>query len=187
MTLSDVDRQLLDRCLDNEPHAWEAFINRFLGLVVHVVNHTASSRGIELSAAERDDLVSEVFLSIVSNDRAVLRRFRRQSSLATYLTVIARRVIVFHLNKLNRPISQANRVSAGDQTIVAPQQRVDDREHIESMLARLDPQEADVVRMHHLEGKSYREIGDRLGMPENSVGPLLSRARDKMRHNGTIE
>ena len=187
MTLLDVDRQLLDRCLDNEPNAWEAFINRFLGLVVHVVNHTATSRGIQLTSTERDDLVSEVFLAIISNDRAVLRRFRRQSSLATYLTVIARRVIVFHLNKLARPTAKTNHLTTAEPIAPSTQQRIDDREHLESMLARLDPQEADIVRMHHLEGKSYREIGHRLGMPENSVGPLLSRAREKMRLNGNAE
>jgi len=35
--------------------------------------------------------------------------------------------------------------------------------------------------MYHLEGKSYQEISSAVGMPENSVGPTLSRARSKMR------
>jgi len=35
--------------------------------------------------------------------------------------------------------------------------------------------------MFHLEGKSYREISDRIGMAENSVGPYLTRVRAKMR------
>jgi RNA polymerase sigma-70 factor (ECF subfamily) len=35
--------------------------------------------------------------------------------------------------------------------------------------------------MYHLEGKSYREISSVIGMPENSIGPMLSRARAKMR------
>ncbi|WP_417732837.1 RNA polymerase sigma factor [Rosistilla oblonga] len=183
MTLSDIDRQLLDRCLDNEPQSWEAFIDRFLGLVVHVVNHTATSRGVTLPVAERDDMVAEVFLTLVNNDRAVLRRFRRQSSLATYLTVIARRVIVHQLATTQRNAAQKNRI-ASEETLISPvEQQVEDRDQLEQMLARLDPKEADVVRMHHLEGKTYREIGNHLGLPENSVGPMLSRARDKMRQS----
>ena len=94
MSLSEVDRQLLQRCLDRAPRAWQDFVDRFLGLVVHVCNHTADSRSIKLDKASRDDLVSEVFLVIVANDFGVLRRFRRNCSLATYLTVISRRVIV---------------------------------------------------------------------------------------------
>ena len=35
--------------------------------------------------------------------------------------------------------------------------------------------------MFHLEGKSYQEISSAVGMPENSIGPILSRARDKLR------
>ena len=35
--------------------------------------------------------------------------------------------------------------------------------------------------MYHLEGKSYREISQSVGMPENSIGATLSRARSKMR------
>jgi RNA polymerase sigma-70 factor, ECF subfamily len=37
------------------------------------------------------------------------------------------------------------------------------------------------VQMYHLEGKSYHEISLVVGMPENSIGPILSRARSKMR------
>jgi RNA polymerase sigma-70 factor (ECF subfamily) len=41
------------------------------------------------------------------------------------------------------------------------------------------------VRLYHLEGRSYQEISSTVGMPENSVGPMLSRAREKMRKAGT--
>lgn len=195
MTLSEIDRQLLEKCLSNEPRSWEAFIDRFLGLVIHVINHTTESRGVKISQAERDDLVSEVFLALLNNDCAVLRRFRRQSSLATYLTVIARRVIV-HKISVSRQVpmpgggsgstnrlpqqNQSAQTSMQDQGNPAGQQ-LENREHIEHLMQRLDPKEADVVRMHHLEGKSYEEISSQLGMPQNSIGPTLTRAREKMR------
>ena len=44
-----------------------------------------------------------------------------------------------------------------------------------------------MVRLYHLEGKSYREISSQVGMPENSIGPTLSRAREKMRRAGSLE
>ncbi|MCA9238161.1 MAG: sigma-70 family RNA polymerase sigma factor, partial [Planctomycetales bacterium] len=85
---------MLERCLARKDRAWEDFVDRFSGLVVHVVNHTARSRSVVLTAADREDLVSEVFLAIIQDNLAILRRFRGQSSLATYLTVISRRVVV---------------------------------------------------------------------------------------------
>ena len=53
--------------------------------------------------------------------------------------------------------------------------------HVEQLLDGLNEPEAKVVRMFHLEGKSYSEISTQVGMPENSIGPTLSRARSKMR------
>jgi len=54
-------------------------------------------------------------------------------------------------------------------------------------LEELDEAEAEVVRLYHLEGKSYREISARIGMPENSIGPTLSRAREKMRRPRSLD
>jgi RNA polymerase sigma-70 factor (ECF subfamily) len=56
----------------------------------------------------------------------------------------------------------------------------DDLESIETSLEKLTTTEATAIRMFHLEGKSYSDIGSQIGLAENSVGPFLSRAREKM-------
>ncbi|MFW6124870.1 MAG: RNA polymerase sigma factor [Pirellulales bacterium] len=38
--------------------------------------------------------------------------------------------------------------------------------------------------MYHLEGKSYQEISSTVNMPMGTIGPVLSRARQKMRRSG---
>lgn len=191
VSLSEVDRQLLQRCLDRGPRAWQDFIDRFLGLVVHVANHTARSRGVTIDQSTRDDLVAEVFLSLITDDFAVLRRFRRNCSLATYLTVISRRVIVRRMIE-GRSSPTPGQGAGGDRVAgtngsASPSfdgtpDRMADREEVQQLMLRLDPQEASIVRMYHLEGKSYGEISQVIGMSENSIGPVLSRARDKMRN-----
>ncbi len=153
-----------------------------MGLVVHVVNHSAQSRSMRLNTHDREDLIAHVFLSIVKDDQAVLRNFRGQSSLATYLTVIARRVVVAEMLK-QRPSRLEGHAAEPEMAMAGAEaeQRVSDRDQVERLLAGLDGAEAKVVRMYHLEGKSYQEISSAIGMPENSVGPTLSRARSKMR------
>ncbi len=183
MALSDVDRQLLQRCLARQPRAWEDFVDRFLGLVLHVVHHTAQGRSIAISPHDLEDLTSEVFVAILADDYAVLRRFRGQSSLATYLTVVARRVVVKEL--LRRRIVP-NHGEQGDLDHVedqgaGPEERLSNLDEVHRFLAELDGEEADIVRLYHLEGKSYQEISRDLGIAENSIGPALSRARAKMR------
>ncbi len=189
MALSEIDRNLLERCLHHNPRAWEDFVDRFMGLVVHVINHAARSRSIRLSNADRDDLCAEVFLATLKDDFAVLRNFRGKSSLATYLTVVARRVVVREL--LSRMSAARLGDSApphtGDEipdSHPSVEQRLEDQEEVQRLLQRLQGTEAQVVRMYHLEGKSYRQIGEAVGMPENSIGPILSRARNRMRRAG---
>ncbi|MCP4885800.1 MAG: sigma-70 family RNA polymerase sigma factor [Planctomycetaceae bacterium] len=179
MSLSEVDRQLLQRCLARAPRAWQDFTDRFVGLVVHVANHTAKARGISLDHSTRDDLVADVFMTLLMNDLAVLRRFRGNCSLATYLTVIARRVIVRRLGAQTPiPTDMAREVA----TVEDRPTRIENVEEVEQLLTRLDPREANIVRMYHLEGKSYQEISTAVSMSEHSIGPVLSRAREKMRN-----
>lgn len=185
MALSDIDRNLLDRCLTRKPRAWEDFVDRFLGLVVHVVNHSAQCRSIRLSQQDTEDLASEVFLALINNDFAVLRRFRGESSLATYLTVVSRRVSVRELlkRKTTSSLSDAS-VPVSENGHGHPEDRISNQEQVSRLLNGLDGKEADVVRKYHLEGKSYQEISSEVGVPENSIGPTLSRARAKMRQAG---
>jgi RNA polymerase sigma-70 factor (ECF subfamily) len=49
------------------------------------------------------------------------------------------------------------------------------------MLKDLPEREAEVVKLYHLNYLNYRQIGKQLGIPENSVGPILSRARQRLR------
>jgi RNA polymerase sigma-70 factor, ECF subfamily len=192
VALSEIDRNLLTRCLARKPRAWDDFVDRFMGLVLHVIDHSAQSRGRVLDAADREDIAAEVFLALVKDDLAVLRRFRGESSLATYLTVITRRVVVAELMKPRSTIIHSNSLP------LAPQQqatnhaaadeipfiRISDNDEVRQLLDELETTEAQVVRMYHLEGRSYQEISTLVGMPVNSIGPTLSRAREKMRRAG---
>ena len=188
VALSEIDRNLLQRCLARKPRAWEDFVDRFMGLVIHVVNHSAQSRSLRLTPEDREDLVAQVFLAIVKDDLAVLRNFRGESSLATYLTVIARRIVVGELLKTRPPSPLPNNVTADRLSAGRDgEQRVSNREEVERLLAELDGAEARIVRMYHLEGKSYQEISSAVGISENSVGPTLSRARSKMRRGADDE
>ena len=187
VALSEIDRSLLDRCLNRKPRAWEDFVDRFMGLVVHVINHTAQCRSINLSAADREDLAAEVFLAVIENDMAALRHFRGKSSLATYLTVIARRVVVRKLVDGHSSLPLGDMVARAESDEYEPEQRIGDREEVGRLLGELQGSEAAVVRMYHLEGKTYQEISRTVGMPENSVGPMLSRARAKLRRRAGVD
>lgn len=186
MALSEIDRELLQECLARKSGSWEAFVDRFLGLVVHVINHTAQSRSVRLRVDDSEDLAAEVFLTIVKDDFSILRRFRGESSLATYLTVIARRVVVRELLRRRSNLSISDVAESQFHPVdhsPPPEQPLESRDEIERLLDRLDNPEREVVRMYYVEGRSYQEISSKVGMSENSIGSTLSRAKDKLRRN----
>jgi len=188
VALTDRDRSLLERCLARDSSAWREFVDRFSGLFVHVINHTAEARSVELSSNDTDDLCAEIFLAILANDFAILRRFKGESSLATYLAVISRRIVVREV--ISRRMAEAmGHVKSHNANVemahagISEFTRIENRELVQRMLEGLPEREASIIQQFHLEGRTYREIGERLGIPENSIGPTLARAREKLRHN----
>lgn len=177
------DRQLLQDCLDGLPTAWDSFVARFGGLLAYVVDRTAAQRRMSLTPADRDDLLADILLEILHHDAAVLRGFAGRSSLATYLAVVARRVAVRCLTRLAETTHGRRSQHAGNEPARGDdgQARFADREQVQKMLGILDETEATLVRLHHLEARSYGEISRMTGMPLNSIGPTLARARQKMK------
>ncbi|GAB5401959.1 MAG: sigma-70 family RNA polymerase sigma factor [Aureliella sp.] len=181
MALSDNDQKLIERCLAGDAGSWEEFVHRFLPLITHVVNSCIAIRTSQPQQQLRDDIVAEVMLAIVDKDYRVLRRFRGQSTLTTYLVVVARRIAIRALAKQvisAQPVSTAavDSVDAREDAL-----QIENDEEVHAMLDKLPGQQATVIRMYHLEHRNYGEIGESLGIPENSVGPLLSKARARMK------
>jgi RNA polymerase sigma-70 factor (ECF subfamily) len=178
------DRALMEQCLRGDPAAWSAFVERFAALFAFVVDRTASQRRQPLAGADRDDLLADILLEIIHRDAAVLRAFAGRSSLATYLTVVARRVSIRGLARLAD--ARGAHGPADVSGLVQPPraEAAADHERLEDLLGRLPADEARLVRLHHLEGHSYGEISRLTGMPLGSIGPALSRARQKLKKAG---
>ncbi len=184
MPLSSIDRQLLDRCLKHEPGAWNDFVDRYMGLIYHVIHHVSHARSAVLKPDDVEDIAAEVFLAIVDDNYRVLRQFRQASALPTYLAVIARRICVKEVVKRHREaelghITASRSITADDNSDeIEP---IASAEEVEHMLKDLPEKEAEVVRLYHLKYLNYRQIAKQLDIPENSVGPILAKARKQLR------
>ena len=184
MPLREIDRQLLDRCLGHQPKAWNDFVDRYMGLIYHVIHHVSHARSVPLSEADVEDVAADIFLAIVDDDYKVLREFKGNSSLPTYLTVIGRRIciksIVQRFREAELGHSHAHRSSLEEEN-GAETEPIIAAEEVERMLNHLTDREAEVVRLYHLKYLNYRQIGKQLGIPENSVGPILAKARRSLK------
>lgn len=180
------DRNLLKRCLNKEPGAWNDFVDRYLSLIYHVVNYTAYLRSVRLGPEDVEDIAAEILLQLVADNFRILRQFRGESSLATYLTVVARRLCVQELVRRKR---RQEALARGD--VVIPPAEVEDDpaaqkglerlEEVEYLLKHLKGREREIVRLYYLEGRTYEEISIETDVPVNTIGVVLSRAREKLR------
>ncbi len=182
MALTEIDKRVLEHCLQRRVGAWQDFVDRFIGLFVHVIQHTSHARSVPLNPADVEDFCSDIFVEILKDDFAVLRNFRGKCSLATYLTVVARRVTVREMIK-RRQSEALGHVSHHAENLVHHDSipRIDDVEEVEALLKHLPERDARIFRLYHLDGQSYHEISRTLNIPENSIGPTLARSRDKLR------
>jgi RNA polymerase sigma-70 factor, ECF subfamily len=184
--LTKVDKELLQNCLTKQTGAWNDFVDRFLGLIYHTIHHTAHLRSVNLRPEDTEDVAAEVLLQIVGNDYAVLRQFKGQCSLATYLVVIARRICVHEMARRTAAAEvQPSKTRDISEQDVEEHPRagvgLESLEEVQKLLARLPAKERRVVAMYYLEGRSYEEISTELNIPVNTIGPILSRARKKLR------
>lgn len=186
MPLTDVDQKLLKRILEKKPGSWNDFVDRFLSLIYHTIHHTAHLRSAKLRAEDVEDIASEVLVALLADDSKALRSFRGQASLSTYLTVIARRTCV---HELTRRQSVRDSIQRGDVQPVtdipeddaAAAKAMEKLEDVDDLLRQLSGKPREVVRLFYLEGRTYEEISTELDLPVNSIGAVLTRAREKLR------
>jgi RNA polymerase sigma-70 factor (ECF subfamily) len=149
---------------------WDRFIRDYR-LIVYKAVHTAARR-YRAGEADVEDAANQVFLELYQDGARVLRAYRGESALSTWLTVVAFRIASreFMRRKRHREVEAAKPVKE------APSR---DKEVLE-LMERLGEQDRRALVLFHIEEASYKEISSQLGIPMNQVGMVLLRAREKL-------
>ena len=136
--------------------------------------------------AESCDCYQETFLS-------ALKTSRRQA-VRSWPALLQRIAMTQAINQLRRRVRRARRSENLGQcdhlpsSNPGPQQEVEKLDSIAQLrqaLARLPEQEAEILCLRYLGDLSYDQIAQELGIKPNSIGPLLHRAR--LRLKGLLE
>jgi len=91
--------------LKRDGPAWNDFVHQYSGLIYHRIKTTLTIHHLDPSQHLIDDIFQDIFLSLVKDDFAQLRRFRGDHgcTLASWLRMIATRRTIDHLRKFNFP------------------------------------------------------------------------------------
>ncbi len=180
--LSDSD--LVDLVQGGDATAFRGLVERFQGRIY------AHIYGMIRNREEARDLTQEAFVKAYRN----IGGFRREASFTTWLYRIASNVTIDHIRKHRRV-----RMSEFDERIGHQDQgdEVWDPDHLRrspgkdleraqlyqrimDAMQKLSDDQRQVVLLREIEGFSYREIAETMGIPEGTVMSRLFYARKKL-------
>lgn len=178
---------LLERCLRREPAAWEEFVRRYHPVIEGSVRFTFLRCLSAVPQADVENVVQDLYARLYEDEFRRLRTFAGRCPLTLWLRSLAVRLA---LNTL-RAETLRGRFGGGslDDAPLPAESRdgtagAGEREEVsrlDALLGRLGPLQRTALRMFYYDGLSYKEISRALGVGVNTVGSLITRARDRLR------
>ncbi len=173
------------RLVAGDRDAWVEFVRRYQNLVWACVRRTARRCRLVLPEPEQEDMAADVFAALIDRDYAALRRFEGRCSLASWLAVIARRRCLRRLReRLPRPShlsTDTEPVAVDSHDPLAALVRQEDAQRLSDAMQQLNDADRVVLHLYYQEQLEYADIGRRLGIATNSVGPRIHRAQQRLR------
>jgi RNA polymerase sigma-70 factor (ECF subfamily) len=168
------DAALLARARGGDDAAFHALVNR------HAPGLYAVAVSLVGSAVDAEDLLQETFAGAFRG----LSRFGGRSSVKTWLTAILLRRAAMHRRRAGRkdarlvPLSAAAGTATGRPSATGT---VDARLDVMDAIRSLRPEHREAIVLRELQGFSYDEMAEVLGVPRGTVESRLFRARRALR------
>jgi RNA polymerase sigma factor (sigma-70 family) len=166
--LEDSDVDLLPLVRKGDLHAFTAIYRRYGSRVLrYLMVHTLDEASVE-------DLLQQTFFTAWSKHgqaRIV------GSSMLPWLLVIARNHSANEYRRLLREKFRTQNVQPDSQSLIPFEQRL----WIEMELDKLSPVDQEVCRLCLVEGYSYAEAAEMLGVTSSTIGKRLERAKARLR------
>jgi len=177
--------KLINSCLEGDPDAWDAFVERYAAVVYGAVRRVVLARVRKDPSVSIEDIAQDVFLRLLQNNMRALRSYdASRASLVTWLTIIARNVALDALRKKILPTVpvEADRDAAPEKSSPSPSATGN------LPAGLLSPRQALVLRLLFDEQLEVAETARILGVAEQTVRSAKHKAMNKLRkHFGAEE
>ena len=185
------DRELLSLCAQGNTEAWDFFVEHYSRLLYNAIHTTMRKYVSDYLREDVEDIFSQIFESLLNDNCRRMKQFRgeRNSSVATWLRVIAVNRTINHITRTRTHISlddeseRAQSIRTGiksDQPSVPEQlSNAQEQQILKMIVEKLKPQEQ-LILHYHLEGLSSKEISRIVSKTQNAIDSQLSRTRKKL-------
>ena len=152
-----------------QKQVFEDWLNRNKGIVFKIV------RAFAFNHADQEDLFQEICLNLWQS----IPDFRGESKLSTWIYRVALfSATVWARSEKKRPVTQP--LAEVEYSLSARTQPEDERlEWVYAQIAQFDPIDRSVFLLL-LEGFSYKELADLLGISESNVGVKIHRIKQRL-------
>jgi RNA polymerase sigma-70 factor, ECF subfamily len=184
----DTDEALMEAFRDGDARAFERLVAKHQRGVYNFLLRSVRD------GARTEELLQEVFLRVVRSKQ----RYERTAKFTTWLYSIARNLCVDESRRArfrnHASLDAERRGKDGDggqtllSTLAADEVPTDEaalagslRERLAAAVDRLPEDQREVFLLRQLAGLSFREIGETVGIPENTVKSRMRYALEKLR------
>jgi RNA polymerase sigma factor (sigma-70 family) len=170
MAVEHTDAQLVSRCRDGDPAAWNEFVERFSRYV-----YAICSRGFRLAQHDAEDVFQEVFARAYER----LPELRSDDAVRPWLAQLTRRLCIdrLRLNARDTPSDGEPDEREVDEVL----SQLDDAMSVRAALDKVGDPCREILDRFFCRDESYRTIGDLLGIPAGTIASRISRCLDKVR------
>jgi RNA polymerase sigma-70 factor (ECF subfamily) len=167
------DRALVERCLGNQPGAFDELYRRFAPKVFTLACRMTGSR------SSGEDMLQEIFLLVYRK----LGSFKGEAALGTWVYRLATNCCLDYLRSRQHKLELAS--DELDESLPPPRamgaRLTAERLDLERAIARLPPGYRAAFVLHDVEGFDHAEVGRLLGIAEGTSKSQVHKARMKMR------
>ena len=175
------DSALLAGLVAHDARAWRRLVDKYSPLLLAVSRRTFASYGFRSTSEDVEDAVADVWSNLLAGNLRLVHQCLARGNLLQTLQVLARNrsVDLMRKRRLNTVrLDEGFAVAEGDE------EETDfdvDPHELTAAMDELTPRQRALVQLFFLQGRKYREIADLTGIPQNSVGPTLTRAVARLR------
>lgn len=186
------DLELVTRCADGDDAAWSEFLRRYGAFLDFMVRRALAGQGGRLPAPDEvADVRDEIVAWLVENDGRVLRTYRGESKLTSWIGVVvgrrARRIARRGAGLDAKTVSLDALTAEATTHLAVESDRDDGRSRQEALgklgaaLEALPERDRLLLKGAFYERRSYQDLAEDLGVRPDSVGQLLFRAKQRLK------
>jgi len=166
------DSEVIARCREGDPRAWEVLVDRYSGYVYAIIG-----RGFRLAEHDAEDVFQEVFARLFEN----LDSIRDDSSVRFWIGQTARRLAIDRLRRGKRETLDATEDGLEIAQPDAELERLDEALDVRASVEALPEHCREVITRFFIRDESYRAIGETMDLPAGTIASRISRCLTTLR------